>query len=76
MAKILLVDDDPFQAFVRLSTLEKRFHDAVFSVMVSRLNPKSSQRNVDVVLRNHCVRSGRNREDHPKLFSLIVEQQP
>ncbi len=27
MAKILLVDDDPFQAFVRKSTLEKRFHD-------------------------------------------------
>jgi CheY-like chemotaxis protein len=27
MAKILLVDDDPFQAFVRKSTLETRFQD-------------------------------------------------
>ena len=27
MAKILLVDDDPLQAFVRKSILEKRFHD-------------------------------------------------
>ena len=27
MATILLVDDDPLQAFVRKSTLEKRFHD-------------------------------------------------
>jgi len=27
MATILLVDDDPLQAFVRKSILEKRFHD-------------------------------------------------
>jgi DNA-binding NtrC family response regulator len=26
---ILLVDDDPLQAFVRVSALEKRFHDVV-----------------------------------------------
>jgi DNA-binding NtrC family response regulator len=29
MRTILLVDDDPLQAFVRVSALEKRFHDVV-----------------------------------------------
>ena len=29
MRTILLVDDDPFQAFVRVSALEKRFRDVV-----------------------------------------------
>jgi DNA-binding NtrC family response regulator len=29
MRTILLVDDDPFQAFVRMSALEKRFRDVV-----------------------------------------------
>jgi len=29
MRTILLVDDDPLQAFIRVSALEKRFHDVV-----------------------------------------------